>query len=105
MDRSDSARPRPSTVGSVGRVTLPILEPVDSPPANRLNPNCVFVQRVGHGIYKSCPYCSLNLRSCIRFRGQWITSIAIMLVVAMLVLPLPAWGVYAVGGMMVALGV
>jgi signal transduction histidine kinase len=72
------------------------------PPPGRLNPNCAFVQRMGQPVYESCVYCSLNLKSCLRFRGQWITGLAILLVVVMLVF-MPSLGHYLLGGALIVL--
>ena len=39
-----------------------------TPRTDRLNPNCVFVQRAGAPIYESCIYCEKELKDCLKDR-------------------------------------
>ena len=76
------------------------------PEPGRLNPNCVFVQRAGHPIYESCEFCSLKLRDCMRFRGQWVTGVAIVFAVVLALAPLSKiLSVLLGGGLVVLMGV
>jgi signal transduction histidine kinase len=100
---SETQKPDPDTVH------LPVLGQSGGsgsdwkPRMDRLNPNCVFVQRAGAPIYDSCTYCDKELRDCMRFRGQWLTGAAIAIIVMMVLIPMGDVAKYVVGGSLVAL--
>jgi signal transduction histidine kinase len=72
-------------------------------PTDRLNPNCVFVQRAGAPIYESCIYCDKELKNCLRFRGQWLTGLAIGIIVMMVLIPMGPGMKYLIATVLVLL--